>query len=81
MLQRLPAALSHVKAGNTSEKLLNEACQIICSLIEYMWIKIENSITFKVKTKDYLELLKSETMILFGSMKNKLDKDMKAFHI
>ena len=28
MLQRLPIALAQVKAGNTSENLLNEICQI-----------------------------------------------------
>ena len=32
MLQRLPLALAHVKAGNTSENLLNEIRQIIDSL-------------------------------------------------
>ena len=31
MLQRLPIALAQVKAGNTSEKLLNEIQQIIYS--------------------------------------------------
>ena len=29
MLQRLPIALEQVKAGNISENLLNEICQII----------------------------------------------------
>ena len=32
ILQRSPIALVHVKAGNTSENLLNEICQIIYSL-------------------------------------------------
>ena len=32
MLQRLPIALAKVKAGNTSENLLNETRQIISSL-------------------------------------------------
>ena len=32
MLQRLPIALAQVKAGNTSENLLNESRQIIYSL-------------------------------------------------
>ena len=32
MLQRLPIALAQVKTGNTSENLLNEIRQIICSL-------------------------------------------------
>ena len=29
MLQRLPIALAQVKAGNTSENILNEICQIM----------------------------------------------------
>ena len=37
MLQRLPIALVQVKAGNTSENLLNEIRQIIYSL--YLCIK------------------------------------------
>ena len=32
MLERLPTALAQVKAGNTSENLLNEIRQIIYSL-------------------------------------------------
>ena len=32
MLQRLPIALAHIKAGNNSEGLLNEIMQIIYSL-------------------------------------------------
>ena len=32
MLQRLPIALAHLKAGNKSENLLNEIRQIIYSL-------------------------------------------------
>ena len=32
MLRRLPVALAQVKAGNTSENVLNEIRQIICSL-------------------------------------------------
>ena len=42
MLQRLPIALALVKAGNTSENLLNKIRQIICSLY---W---EKEITKKV---------------------------------
>ena len=34
MLQRLPIALAHVKAGNNSENLLNEIRQIIYSLYQ-----------------------------------------------
>ena len=32
MLQRLPIAFAQIKAGNTSETLLNEIRQIICFL-------------------------------------------------
>ena len=32
MVQRLPIALAHVKAGNTSENILDEIRQIIYSL-------------------------------------------------
>ena len=42
MLQRLPIALAQVKAGNTSENLLNEIRQIIYSLHR------ENEVTKKV---------------------------------
>ena len=34
MLQGLPMALAQAKAGNTSENLLNEICQIICFLYQ-----------------------------------------------
>ena len=34
MLQRLPVAFSHVKAGTTSENLLSEILQIIYSLYQ-----------------------------------------------
>ena len=34
MLQRLPIALAQIKAGNTSENLLNEIIQIIYSLCQ-----------------------------------------------
>ena len=37
--------------------------------------KIENRITFKIKTGYYLELLTPETMKLIGSTKNKITKD------
>ena len=38
-------------------------------------IKIENRITFKIKTGYYLELLMSETMKLLGSTKSKITKN------
>ena len=37
--------------------------------------KIENRITFKIKTGYYLELLLSETMKLLGSTKSNINKD------
>ena len=37
--------------------------------------KIENRITFKVKTEFHLELLTPETMKLIGSTENKITKD------
>ena len=37
--------------------------------------KIENRITFKIKTGYYLELLTSETMKLLGSTKNKITQN------
>ena len=37
--------------------------------------KIENRITFKIKTGHYLKLLMPETMILLGSTKSKIIKD------
>ena len=50
MLQRLPIALAQVKAGNTSEKLLNEFRQIIFSLYGAEEIKkVYNNIINSVK--------------------------------
>ena len=37
--------------------------------------KIENRITFKIKTEYYLELLTPETVKLLGSTKSKITKD------
>ena len=37
--------------------------------------KIENRITFKIKTGYYLELLTPETMKVLGSTKGKINKD------
>ena len=46
MIQRLPIALAQVKAGNNSERLLNEIRQIIYSLFESKQItkKVYNNI-------------------------------------
>ena len=44
MLQKLPIALVQVKAGNTSENLLNEMRQIIYSLYRAKEKKVYNNI-------------------------------------
>ena len=51
MLQRLPIALAQVKAGNMSENLLNEICQILYSLFRVKEItkKVYNNIMNSVK--------------------------------
>ena len=51
MLQRLPIALAQVKTGNTSENLLNEIRQIICSLYRAKKItkKVYNNIMNSIK--------------------------------
>ena len=47
MLQRLPIFLAQVKAGNNTEKLLNEIGQIVYSLYQSKEItkKVYNNIT------------------------------------
>ena len=51
MVQRVPTALVQVKAGNTSEKLLNEIRQIIYVLYSEKEItkKIYNNIMNQIK--------------------------------
>ena len=51
MLQRLPIALAQVKAGNTSENLLDEIRQIIYSLYGAKEItkKVYNNIMNSIK--------------------------------
>ena len=51
MLQRLPIAVAQVKAGNTSENLLNEIRQIIYSLYRAKEItkKVCNNIMNSIK--------------------------------
>ena len=45
MLQRLPKALAQVKAGNNSERLLNEIRKIVYSLYQSKQITKKYSIT------------------------------------
>ena len=60
MLQRLPVALAQVKAGNTSEHLLNEILEIIYSLYreteftKKVYNNIMNSIIYKIECILYL---------------------------
>ena len=60
MLQRLPIALAQVKAGNTSENLLNEIRQIIYSLYQAkeitkkVYSNIMNSIKVYYKNEYYI---------------------------
>ena len=51
MFQRWPVALVQVKAGNTSENLLNEIIQIIYSLYQEKEVtkKVYNNITNSIK--------------------------------
>ena len=51
MLQRLPAALSQVKADNNSENLLNEINKIVYSLYQSKEItkKVYNNIIMSIK--------------------------------
>ena len=51
MLQRLPIALSKIKAGNNSESLLNEIRQIVYSLYQSKKItkKVYNNIIKSIK--------------------------------
>ena len=52
------------------EKKINPSIKIYIN-------KIENRITFKIKTGYYLELLTPETMKLLGSNKSKIKKNLK----
>ena len=58
MVQRLPVALAQVKAGNTSENLLNEIRQIIYSLFREKQVTKKaynniNEFTKVIKLKGY----------------------------
>ena len=55
MLQRLPIAFAQIKAGNTSENLLNEIKQIIYSLY---WAK-------EITKKVYNNIVNSRNLVLY----------------
>ena len=59
MLQRLPIALAHAKAGNNSESLLNEIRQIVYSLHQSKKItkKVYNNIIKSIQIKKWTQYL------------------------
>ena len=59
MLQRLPIALAQVKVGNTSEKLLNQMRQIICSLYwaKEIMKKVYNNIMNSTRLKSRMDTI------------------------
>ena len=59
MLQRLPIALAEVKAGNTSENLLNKMRQIIYSLYREKEVtkKVYSNIMNSVKLKNRMDTI------------------------
>ena len=59
MLQRLPIALAHLKAGNNSEILLNEIRQIVYSLHQSKKItkKVYNNIIKSIQIKKWIQYL------------------------
>ena len=59
MLQRLPIALTHLKAGNNSEILLNEIRQIVYSLHQSKKItkKVYNNIIKSIQIKKWIQYL------------------------
>ena len=59
MLQRLPIALAHLKAGNNSEILLNEIRQIVYSLHQSKRItkKVYNNIIKSIQIKKWIQYL------------------------
>ena len=67
MLQRLPIALAQVKGGNTSENLLNEIRQIICSLYRAKEIT-------KKSISQYNKFIKVDT--IFVNSKNSKTSDL-----
>ena len=56
MLQRLPVALTQVKAGNISESLLNEIRQIVYSLYQFKQItkKVYNNIIKSINAYEWI---------------------------
>ena len=59
MLQRLPLAPAQVKAGNTSENLLNKIHQIIYYMYQAKEIteKVYNSIMNSIKLKSRMDII------------------------
>ena len=59
MLQRLPVTLAQVKAGNTSENLLNKIHQIIYSFYRKKEVtkKVYNNITNSIKLSNRIDTI------------------------
>ena len=59
MLQRIPTALAQLKAGNTSENLLNETRKIIYSLYREKEItkKVYNNIMNSIKLQNGMDTI------------------------
>ena len=67
MLQRLPTALAKVKAGNTSENLLNEICQMIYSL--YPAKKVTEIVFSNIMSSTKVQY-KMDTMFIYYNSEN-----------
>ena len=69
MLQRLPVTLAQVKAGNTSENLLNKIHQIIYSFYRKKEVtkKVYNNITNSIKLSNRIDtiLMNSGNSVIF----------------
>ena len=74
MLQRLPLALAQVKAGDTSENLLNEIHQIIYSeyrakeITKKVYNNIMNSIRLLLNLSDKINLKRSDKYVFLSNL-------------
>ena len=74
MLQRLPLVLAQVKAGDTSENLLNEIHQIIYSeyrakeITKKVYNNIMNSIRLLLNLSDKINLKRSDKYVFLSNL-------------